>query len=40
MSEAQNKITALKDYMETQIIGQEDLVKKLMIHCLPMDMFW
>ncbi len=34
MSEAQNKITALKDYMETQIIGQEDLVKKLMITLL------
>jgi len=34
MSEAQQKITALKNYMETQIIGQEDLVKKLMITLL------
>lgn len=34
MSEAQNKITALKNYLETQIIGQEDLVNKLLITLL------
>lgn len=34
MSEIQNKITALKDYLETQIIGQEDLVNKMLITLL------
>ena len=34
MSEVKNKIVALKNYMETQIIGQEDLVKKLLITML------
>lgn len=34
MSEVQNKITALKNYLETQIIGQEDLVNKLLITLL------
>ena len=34
MSEAQKKITALKNYLETQIIGQEDLVNKLLITLL------
>ena len=34
MSEAQNKITSLKNYLETQIIGQEDLVDKLLITML------
>jgi len=34
MSEVKNKIVALKNHMETQIIGQEDLVKKLLITML------
>lgn len=34
MSEIQNKITTLKNYLETQIIGQEELVKKLLITLL------
>lgn len=34
MSETKNKIIALKDYLETQIIGQEDLIKKLLITLL------
>lgn len=34
MSEVKNKIIALKNYLETQIIGQEDLVKKLLITML------
>ena len=34
MSEYQNKITTLKNYLETQIIGQEDLVNKLLITLL------
>ena len=34
MSEIQNKITTLKNYLETQIIGQEDLVNKLLITLL------
>lgn len=34
MSEAQNKIETLKKYLETQIIGQEDLVNKLLITLL------
>ena len=34
MSEAQNKIGTLKNYLETQIIGQEDLVNKLLITML------
>ena len=34
MSEAQNKIKTLKSYLETQIIGQEDLVNKLLITLL------
>lgn len=31
MSEIRNKIIELKNYMESQILGQEDLVKKLLI---------
>ena len=34
MSEIKNKIIALKDYLETKIIGQEDLIKKLLITLL------
>ncbi len=34
MSETKNKIIALKDYLETKIIGQEDLIKKLLITLL------
>ena len=34
MSEIREKIVALKKFMETQIIGQEDLVKKLIITLL------
>lgn len=34
MSDAQNKIVSLKNYLETQIIGQEDLVDKLLITLL------
>lgn len=34
MSEAYNKISALQKYLETQIIGQEDLVKKLLVTLL------
>lgn len=34
MSEIKNKIIALKDYLETKIIGQEDLIKKLLITML------
>lgn len=34
MSDTKNKIAALKNYMETKIIGQEDLVKKLLITLL------
>ena len=34
MSEVQTKIAALKKYLETQIIGQEDLVNKLLITML------
>ncbi len=34
MSEAQEKVKALKNYLETQIIGQEDLVNKLLITLL------
>ena len=34
MSEFQNKLTSLKNYLETQIIGQEDLVQKLLITLL------
>ena len=34
MSEIKAKLISLKDYMETQIIGQEDLVKKLLITLL------
>ena len=34
MSEIQSKISSLKNYMETQIIGQEDLVNKLLITLL------
>lgn len=34
MSDTKNKIAALKNYLETQIIGQEDLVKKLLITLL------
>ena len=34
MSEIKSKIIALKDYLETKIIGQEDLIKKLLITLL------
>ena len=34
MSEIKAKLISLKDYMETQIIGQEELVKKLLITLL------
>lgn len=34
MSEIRNKILSLKNYMETRIIGQEELVKKLLITLL------
>lgn len=34
MSEAQTKLVSLKNYLETQIIGQEDLVNKLLITLL------
>ena len=34
MSEIRNKILSLKNYMETRIIGQEELVKKLLITVL------
>ena len=34
MSEIRNKIISMKDYMETKIIGQEELVKKLLITLL------
>ena len=34
MSEVANKILSLKNYMNSQIIGQKDLVDKLMIALL------
>ena len=34
MSEIKAKLISLKDYMETKIIGQEELVKKLLITLL------
>ena len=34
MSEVRNKILALKQYMNSQIAGQEDLVNKLIITLL------
>lgn len=34
MSEIKNKMIALKDYLDTKIIGQEDLIKKLLITML------
>jgi len=34
MSDIKDKIVALKNYMETQIIGQEDLVEKLLVTML------
>ena len=34
MSEIRNKIMALKSYLDTKIIGQEDLVKKMIITLL------
>lgn len=34
MSEIKNKIIALKNYLDTKIIGQEDLIKKLIITLL------
>ena len=34
MSEVKAKLISLKDYMETKIIGQEELVKKLLITLL------
>lgn len=34
MSETRDKLISLKDYMETKIIGQEELVKKLIITML------
>ena len=34
MSEKREKILSLKKYLESKIIGQEDLVKKLLITLL------
>ena len=34
MSEIRNKIISLQKYLETKILGQEDLVKKLLITLL------
>lgn len=34
MSEMRNKILALKNYLDTQIIGQEDLIKKMLVAML------
>lgn len=34
MSEIKNKMIALKEYLDTKIIGQEDLIKKLLITML------
>lgn len=34
MAEIRNKIIALKSFMDSQIIGQEDLVNKLIITLL------
>ena len=34
MSEIRDKIVGLKDYMDSRIIGQKDLVKKMIITLL------
>lgn len=34
MSEIRNRILALKNYLDTQIIGQEDLIKKMLVAML------
>lgn len=40
MAEIRNKIIALKSFMDSQIIGQEDLVNKLIITLWRMATPW